>query len=153
MFLCSGDPQAAASTRIWNLLPYTPYLPLSGGTLTGDLTISEADPNVYLTKTAAGSSAYVVGATAGFPRWSLVLGNATAETGINNAGSDFELIAYKDDSNINYTVMTASRSTGAVVFPQGATFAAFEQLQAEVAALRTEVTTLRSRLETLEARS
>ena len=61
------------------------YLPLTGGTLTGNLAID----------LPSGTSRSVSGSAAGKARWVLELGNATAETG-SNVGSDFALTRYND---------------------------------------------------------
>lgn len=99
-------------------------------TLTGDLTISKASPNVYMSgagtaqlrirstdSTArvmpdapAGQAAQILFATAGSSRWALQK-NGTSESG-SNAGSDFVLYSYTDAGAYLSTPLTITRSTG-----------------------------------------
>ena len=87
------------------------YLPLTGGTLTGPL----------LLQSTSGAISSISGETGTTKRWELQLGNATLESGAN-AGSDFSLIAYKDDGTILSTPLTIQRSSGAMTFTGTATF-------------------------------
>lgn len=110
----------------------TGVLLLTGGTLTGNLTISKASPVIIassstattatVSATAASSNAYLVadaGAgslgglrlnTGGTLRWQL-LRNSTAESG-SNAGSDYVIQAYSDAGSLLSTPLTITRSTG-----------------------------------------
>jgi len=70
------------------------YVNVAGDTMTGDLTINKADAQIHLKKTA-GTGAYITTYNGSLPRWSLQLGNVTAESGAN-AGSDFALLRFSD---------------------------------------------------------
>ena len=102
-------------------------LPLTGGSLTGALEITEGDltlnagsitatdDNAILTlaKKLSGQVSAVVGRLLANNRWRLLLGNATAETGANT-GSDFALERYDDAGVLLGTPMTISRRLGTV---------------------------------------
>ena len=65
------------------------FLPLSGGTLTGALSLSKAaSPAMNVINGMSGNSM----------RWAVQLGNGTAETG-GNAGTDFAIVSYDDGVN------------------------------------------------------
>ena len=61
---------------------------------------------------ASGSSKSFFGTTAGNPRWEMRLGNATAEPGSGNVGSDFNIARYNDAGAVLDTPLTISRATG-----------------------------------------
>jgi hypothetical protein len=109
------------------------YLPLAGGTLTGNLTGTNvtitgayATPNVTITganiiidRTVAspgtiGSS--IRGRYQGGERWIMALGNMDQETG-SNAGSNFTLNYYSDAGTVLGNALTIIRATGQVVIP------------------------------------
>lgn len=107
-----------------------PFLPLTGGTLSGDLTIappSGSAATFQMTGTAqqaaiglarpAGYSAMIVGSTgtANY-RWVMDLGDNSAETG-SSAGSNFTLQAYSD-SQAASTVFSINRASGTATFSQ-----------------------------------
>jgi hypothetical protein len=94
------DPQDAATKA---------YV-TSGGTMTGDLIIDNADPSLTLDG-VPGSKNSILGQKNDKNRWEIVLGDATAETG-SNVGSDFELINYADDGTLLGNVLFGTRSTG-----------------------------------------
>ena len=89
------------------------YLALTGGILTGDLTISKTSPGLLLNKPAAGTPAYMKGMTNNVDRWSMRLGNDTAEGGANT-GSDFELRRFNDGGTYQDSPIQVNRATGAV---------------------------------------
>jgi hypothetical protein len=93
---CLGVPHAGS------------YLPLTGGTLTGNLAID----------LPSGTSRSVSGSAAGKARWVLELGNATAETG-SNAGSDFAVSRYNDAGTQIGTPFAVARATGNIVITGG----------------------------------
>jgi hypothetical protein len=62
--------------------------------MTGDLKIDKAIPTLYLDKTASGQHAWITGQLNGLNRWSLSLGNSTAESAA--AGSDWAVNRYND---------------------------------------------------------
>ena len=91
------------------------YLPLSGGTLTGGLTI--APPSGYapliLNAPASGQGMIVQGSMQAKARWVLALGDGAAETGAN-AGSNLSLFRYDDTGAGIDTPLAIDRKTGAV---------------------------------------
>jgi hypothetical protein len=102
------------------------YLPLSGGTLTGPLTINTANPQVNINAGAgqstemwfsrpAGQYAYLAASTSGIVRWQLLLANADPETGAN-AGSNYQIQRFADNGTYLDSVITISRQTGVVNF-------------------------------------
>lgn len=105
-------------------------LNLTGGTLTGDLTISKGSPNLSILASSgnanlilgavSGSSASVRFKTAaGVQRW--VIGKqGTSESG-SNAGSNFEIIALDDAGSVLSYPLTITRSTGAVTLASSLT--------------------------------
>ncbi len=87
------------------------FVARAGDTMTGNLSLGFANPNVLLLKTASGQSNDLQGRTAGFLRWIMSLGDATAEAGAN-AGSLFRLAAYSDAGAYVATALTGRRSDG-----------------------------------------
>ena len=111
-----------------------PYLPLSGGTLTGPLTGTTAtfsttlgcpvlfatsfiQTNAYLNVNVPNVAATmpVYGRLNGTLRWGIFLGNGAAETG-SNVGSDFQINAYSDTGALIVSPFSLNRSTGAASF-------------------------------------
>jgi hypothetical protein len=103
------------------------YLPLAGGTLTGALngttvtttgTISIAPAsggaNLIL-NVAAVANRNIQAQTAGSARWTLQLGNSTAE-GAGNAGSDFQLNSYNNSGVLIGTSLSINRATSNATF-------------------------------------
>lgn len=97
-------------------------LPATGGTMTGDLTINKATPQIKLQKTAAGQVAAITGFTGVNPRWEMDLGDGTAESG-GNAGSNFVIRRFDDATNFLDAPLTITRSTGLAAFAQAVTVA------------------------------
>lgn len=91
------------------------YLPLAGGTLTGDLTLSEASPTLIVNKLASGQAAAVVGKIGNVNRWSMHLGGI--QTDAAEAGSDFLIQRHNDAGTLNTTpAIAVERLTGKVGF-------------------------------------
>lgn len=93
------------------------FLPLAGGTLTGNLSISKNTPLLVLNKSASGEAAYIQSQTAGVGRWLLTLGDAVAEAGAN-AGSDFKMFRYTDAGAAS-AVLGFYRATDQMDLPLG----------------------------------
>jgi hypothetical protein len=92
------------------------YLPLTGGTLTGILTVPNGGG---LTINGANlSNRSIVGETNGVIRWILALGTGASETG-SNAGSGFAVTAYSDTGALIGNALTVNRSNLAAIFPSG----------------------------------
>ena len=92
-------------------------LPLSGGTLTGNLeikpgnlTIENDNPILSIAKKLSGQAVAIVGKLLAAARWRIVLGDGAAETGANT-GSDFHLENYDDAGAMLGIVMHVSRRT------------------------------------------
>jgi len=87
------------------------FVNVTGDTMTGDLTIQKATPQLVLNKTASGQGADVTGMLNGVRRWLERLGDVTAEAGANS-GSNYSLVSYDDAGVVKDVVLTFSRSTG-----------------------------------------
>lgn len=92
------------------------YLPLAGGTLTGNLGLGGANPTFVLNKPASGQSATLAGQTAGLTRWLLFLGDSVAEG--SNAGSNFVISRYNDTAVFVDNPISISRASGVATFSQ-----------------------------------
>jgi hypothetical protein len=91
------------------------YLPTSGGTMTGDLTINKNNGAVALYLNGANTyDKFIVIKTGGLSRWALG-SNSTAESG-NNSGSNFIIYRYNDSGNNIGNALWISRATGVVTF-------------------------------------
>lgn len=99
---------------------WTPVLPISGGTLTGNLVVNsatvaigldaQASPALVLNG-AAGNTRQVYFRTASKNRW-IIVTDAIAESG-SNLGSNFALYRYADDgTTLLATALNISRATG-----------------------------------------
>lgn len=98
------------------------YLPITGGTATGQITIkpAAASANMILVKPQDTLNAAIFGQLAGTPvknRWGMFLGNNTSESG-GNAGSDFQIWRYDDAGAAIQAALTISRATGAMTVSQ-----------------------------------
>jgi hypothetical protein len=96
-----------------------PYLPLSGGTVSGNLTVtgimSVNGPNSMVLNAAPGNQRAILGQSSGLTRWQLQLGDQTAE-GAGNAGSNFSLSAYALTGTPIGTWLSIARADGSTVF-------------------------------------
>jgi hypothetical protein len=81
--------------------------------MVGNLTISKAEPVVFLNKPASGTSNQLIGQTAGVTRWGMQMGHGGAEAGAN-AGSDYALDRYADNGTWIDTAFGIVRSAGTV---------------------------------------
>jgi hypothetical protein len=81
-------------------------------TLSGDLTVTKASPGINLNK-AGGNSAFINGMQGTSPRWGIVPGNNTTESG-GNSGSDFLLARYDDAGVYIDNPIFIPRSTGLI---------------------------------------
>jgi hypothetical protein len=110
----TGDSRASyAGTLSAPSLPGGGFLPLSGGTISGNLTISTATPTLILNKQASGQTNLIVGWLNTLNRWRLHLGDATPETG-GNSGSGFAIGRFSDAGASIDSPLVISRSTGGV---------------------------------------
>jgi hypothetical protein len=97
----------------------TTRLPLSGGTLTGNLVVSKSNPAIDLRKQVVGEDALVRGYSGSTLRWAMNFAAAGAEGGAN-AGADFSLKHYADDgTTLVGTAFSISRATGKMTIGAG----------------------------------
>jgi len=75
------------------------------------LLISAANPTFELRKTATAQIAGIFGRNGTATRWSMYLGENTAESG-SNVGSDFQLNSHNDAGSVLATPLKFTRSTG-----------------------------------------
>jgi hypothetical protein len=87
----------------------------AGDTMTGNLTISKANPYFYLNKAASGQEAGIVGQTNGLNRWFLDVGSTLPESG-SNAGSDFSLYRFADNGTYIAEALRILRADGNATF-------------------------------------
>jgi hypothetical protein len=87
------------------------YLPLTGGSLSGSLSCTQA---FGISGTTA-ANRQITGYTSGSARWAVTLGTAGAESGAN-AGSDFGITAFSDTGVFLSNPILITRKTGTVNF-------------------------------------
>jgi len=115
---------AAGVTWTWDGTKWTasglsggPFLPLAGGTLTGDLTINESSiTRLWLNSPTNGFGNFVYGQKGGLNRWFAAFGDGTAESG-GNAGSNFYLGCAADNGTGLWTPISINRASGQVTIP------------------------------------
>jgi hypothetical protein len=118
VYLLKGDPststQAANKNYVDGVITRAggPFLPIIGGTLSGNLGLNGAWPTITL-DTASGMARQIMGTTVGSPRWLIRLGDNTSEAG-NNLGSDFNLWRYADNGSDAWIAFFIKRQTGDV---------------------------------------
>jgi hypothetical protein len=97
--------------------PAAAFLPLTGGTLTGQLRIAPVSgwSVLALIKPSSGQSSAIYGYQGANPRWQIDLGNAVVESG-SNVGSDFTISRFSDAGAYLDTPLTIARATGAATF-------------------------------------
>jgi hypothetical protein len=98
------------------------YLPLTGGTASGQININYASPTLALNKTASGQASQIFGLLNGTPRWLMRPGDESAESG-SNAGSNFVLYRYNDAGAVIDSPLNISRANGQANFGQALTVA------------------------------
>jgi hypothetical protein len=95
------------------------FLPLTGGTLSGDLTIQKASPSLRLIASASGQGMSIIGMSEALAqRWNMELGSNDAESGgaTGAGGRSFILHAYKNDGNYIGQALNINRETRAAMF-------------------------------------
>lgn len=86
----------------------------AGDTMTGNLVISKGDPAIVWDKSAStGQNNVLRGATAGSPRWDILLGHAGTEGGTAD-GSDLFITRYNNSGAAIDNPVFISRATGTV---------------------------------------
>jgi hypothetical protein len=132
-------PIAASATSVASSIPTStfvtggPYLPTAGGVLSGTLGVNTASITagfvlevngashhtgiINLDGTVAANVRNINGNTSGSGRWTLALGNNTAESG-TAAGSDFALARFNNTGAFLDVPIGIARATGVVTFSQ-----------------------------------
>lgn len=87
-------------------------------TSNANLTISKATPVLLLTKPASGTAITIGGTTAGNSRFTMSLGNATAESG-SDVGSDFSINRHSDAGTFVDSPIAIVRSSGLITLARG----------------------------------
>jgi hypothetical protein len=88
------------------------WLPLTGGTLSGGLTINSTTQPWIMIQRPTGQSAVIYGETvAGSPRWAVNVADASPESG-SNFGSNFSIQRYSDTGNYIDTPLSITRNNG-----------------------------------------
>lgn len=137
MAIAAGDPIDGTAAQAKTALAITAgdvsglvgsYLPLTGGTLSGETTISKDTPAFNLNKTAATQDAIINGKCNGLHRWAIDVANGADESG-GNAGSDFSIVRFNDAGVFLGQPLSISRATGLItmlgaltVTPKGSAF-------------------------------
>jgi len=90
------------------------YLPLTGGSLIGDLALQYSDPVIHLNKSGSSNANKIKGYSGQMLRWDLVLGDGTAEGG-SDTGSDLSINSFDDIGNLLGEVLRIERATRRLV--------------------------------------
>ena len=114
--LNSGGP---GSNPFWGLPLQGSFLPITGGTLTGNLIISSSTP-AMLFDFAEGTAAVLASRAqlSGNFRWQFIIADGSPETG-SNIGSNFRIDRYADDGSFLGTPISISRHDGQVIIRNG----------------------------------
>jgi len=97
----------------------TGFVLKAGDVMTGQLGITTSGPSqIVIDKSGGGAGGSIITGRkgVGLPRWQMALGDATTETGVNNAGSDFSVSRFNDAGTNIDTPLSISRATGQVLF-------------------------------------
>lgn len=97
----------------------SPFLPLVGGLLTGDLQIARSTSAYLYLDRPNNSVAGITFRTSGNNRWIISGANASAETGSGNIGSNFDITRWSDAGAYIDTPLVIMRNTGMVGIPNG----------------------------------
>jgi hypothetical protein len=95
------------------------FLPLTGGTLSGNVAIAPPagnSPALILDKAASGLANQLLSQMNGLGRWNLFFGDTVAESG-SNAGSNLTIQALSDTGALLSTPLAINRATGLVATP------------------------------------
>jgi hypothetical protein len=82
----------------------------AGDTMSGDLTIDKTAARIHFNKTDASAAGFVAWKS-GLPRWDMLMGNTTPESG-GDAGCDFQIDRYSDAGTHLGVSFTIYRATG-----------------------------------------
>jgi len=119
--LSASHSIAALGPSVTNPSARMDFLPLAGGTLTGNLTVSNANAAIGVNCTAAGQTGGMYLRSGSSDRWSIGKGNG-AESGAN-VGSDFFLNRFADNGTFLGTPFSVNRATGDATFANRVTVA------------------------------
>jgi hypothetical protein len=110
-----GDPlnDQDAATKKWAATQFDAKLDVGGDTMTGNLLMDSANPTLTFDSDVGGTNT-IYGKEDGKNRWTMSIGDATAEVPITgtNVGSNFRINSYKDDGSALDLVLSVVRSTG-----------------------------------------
>jgi hypothetical protein len=88
------------------------YLPLGGGEMSGNIVIKTGNyPTLAFNTTGANNSGQIVGERNGNTRWSMEVGNSSAETG-SNVGCDLAINRFADNGAFLGTPFMIARASG-----------------------------------------
>jgi hypothetical protein len=116
----AGDSSTKAATTAFVGAALGGYLPLTGGTMTGALTVnagsitispSGTNVNMRIRKSASGLAAVVVGYTGTAIRWTVQVGDASPESS-GNLGSNFSIDRYNDLGQVIDSPLVINRQSG-----------------------------------------
>jgi hypothetical protein len=93
----------------------------TGDTMTGGLTIDLSKPLIFNKTVTSGAASAITSQTNGAARWTMVLGDPTAESG-SDAGSNFILYNCHDAGGAISPALTINRASGACNFYSAGTF-------------------------------
>lgn len=96
----------------------TQFVAKTGDTMTGNLTLAAAIPELFINKAASGQAGRITAQTNGLNRWRLQFADNNPEAG-SNAGSDFLVSRYNDAGTFLDNPFGIQRSTGLVLLNRG----------------------------------
>jgi hypothetical protein len=107
-----------------------PYLPLTGGVLSGNVNVSAVSATfvanatsgfaTFQMQSASGNGRRILSYTGSSLRWDVEIGDSVAESG-SNAGSNFNINRYDDASNYLGAPISINRASGLVTIGQSLT--------------------------------
>jgi hypothetical protein len=109
---------SGAVTYVWNGTGWaikggsaTDFVMKTGDTMTGNLTVNNNGPTIFLDKLAPDGGSFITGMKAGKRRFNMALGDGAIESGAN-VGSDFRLNRFDDAGVYIDSPIVVSRQTG-----------------------------------------
>lgn len=110
----AGDSTSKIANTKYVMTALAGTLPLTGGTLTGDLAINKTSPVINFYQPAgSGAAIFSHNSVTGNARWGLFLSDGAAESG-SNAGTNLVINRYADDGTVIDTPFSIMRNSGVV---------------------------------------